>query len=56
MEYTCDKCLHSINLSLSSVYKPCFYSAQAQLHTIAYSKPFYKIKEVTEQTDTKIRK
>jgi len=31
----------------------CFLSAQAQFHTIAYSKPLYKVDEVTEQTETK---
>lgn len=36
-------------LTLSS----CFLSAQAQFHTIAYSKPLYKVAEVTGQTETK---
>ena len=36
-------------LTLSS----CFLSAQAQFHTIAYSKPLYKVNEVPEQTETK---
>lgn len=36
-------------LTLSS----CFLSAQAQFHTIAYSKPLYKVDEVAEQTETK---
>lgn len=36
-------------LTLSS----CFLSAQAQFHTIAYSKPLYKVEEVAEQTGTK---
>lgn len=31
----------------------CFLSAQAQFHTIAYSKPLYKVAEVTGQTETK---
>ena len=32
---------------------PCFLSAQAQFHTIAYSKPLYKVSEIAEQTETK---
>ena len=36
-------------LTLSS----CFLSAQAQFHTVAYSKPLYKVDEVAEQTETK---
>lgn len=36
-------------LTLSS----CFLSVQAQFHTIAYSKPLYKVEEVTGQTETK---
>ena len=36
-------------LTLSS----CFLSAQAQFHTIAYSKPLYKVDEISEQTETK---
>lgn len=31
----------------------CFLSAQAQFHTIAYSKPLYKVEEVTRQMGTK---
>lgn len=31
----------------------CFLSAQAQFHTIAYSKPLYKVQEVTGLTETK---
>lgn len=31
----------------------CCLSAQAQFHTIAYSKPLYKVNEVAEQTETK---
>ena len=31
----------------------CFLSAQAQFHTIAYSKPLYRVDEVAEQTETK---
>ena len=31
----------------------CFLSVQAQFHTIAYSKPLYKVNEVAEQTETK---
>lgn len=36
-------------LTLSS----CFLSAQAQFHTIAYSKPLYKVDEISEHTETK---
>lgn len=31
----------------------CFLSVQAQFHTIAYSKPLYKVEEVEEQKETK---
>ena len=31
----------------------CFLSVQAQFHTIAYSKPLYKVNEVPEPTETK---
>lgn len=31
----------------------CFLSVQAQFHTIAYSKPLYKVDEVEGQTETK---
>ena len=31
----------------------CFLSAQAQFHTIAYSRPLYNVEEVTEQTEIK---
>ena len=31
----------------------CFLSVQAQFHTIAYSKPLYKLQEVAEPTETK---
>lgn len=31
----------------------CFLSVQAQFHTIAYSKPLYKVDEVAGQTETK---
>lgn len=31
----------------------CFLSAQAQFHTIAYTKPLYKVKETMGQTKTK---
>ena len=35
------------------VLTPCFLSAQAQFHTIACSKPLYKMEGVAEQTETK---
>ena len=31
----------------------CFLSAQVQFHPIAYSKPLYKVEEITEHTETK---
>lgn len=47
--YFCTMKISWLLLTLSS----CFLSAQAQFHTVAYSKPLYKVNEVAEQTETK---
>ena len=47
--YFCTMKISWLLLTLSS----CFLSAQAQFHTVAYSKPRYKVNEVAEQTETK---